>query len=37
VRGDYATLEARTDRQGVLDVAGFLKTAEGWKVTPVRR
>ena len=37
MRGDYATLEARTDRQGVLDVAGFLKTAEGWKVTPVRR
>lgn len=37
VRGDYAYLEAESERKGVLDVAGFEKTAEGWKVAPVRR
>ena len=37
VKGDYATLEAESERKGVLDVAGFEKTAEGWKVAPVRR
>ena len=37
ISGDSAYLEARTDRQGVLDVAAFIKTADGWKVTPVRR
>lgn len=37
IKGDYAYLEAATERQGVLDIAGFLKTADGWKVTPVRR
>lgn len=37
VSGDYAYLEARSERKGVLDVAGFLKTPEGWKVAPVRR
>ena len=37
VSGDYAYLEAESERKGVLDVAGFEKTAEGWKVAPVRR
>jgi len=37
VKGDYAYLEAESERKGVLDVAGFEKTAEGWKVAPVRR
>jgi len=37
IKGDYAYLEAETGRKGVLDVAGFEKTAEGWKVAPVRR
>ena len=37
ITGDYAYLEATTDRKGVLDVAGFEKTANGWKVAPVRR
>lgn len=37
VSGDYAYLEAATERKGVLDAAAFLKTADGWKVTPVRR
>ena len=37
ITGDYAVLEAKTDRKGVLDVAGFEKTAAGWKVAPVRR
>ena len=37
VKGDYATLEAESERKGVLDVAGFEKTAGGWKVAPVRR
>jgi hypothetical protein len=37
ISGDYAYLEAATERKGVLDVAAFLKTADGWKVTPVRR
>lgn len=37
ITGDYAVLEAKTDRKGVLDVAGFEKTAGGWKVAPVRR
>jgi hypothetical protein len=37
VRGDYAYLEASSDRKGVLDVAGFERTAAGWKVAPVRR
>ncbi|MCE9659204.1 MAG: hypothetical protein K8R60_11645 [Burkholderiales bacterium] len=37
VSGDYAYLEAESSRKGVLDVAGFEKTAEGWKVAPVRR
>jgi hypothetical protein len=37
VSGDYASLEAESERKGVLDVAGFEKTAEGWKVAPVRR
>ena len=37
VKGDYAYLEAESERKGVLDVAGFEKTADGWKVAPVRR
>ena len=37
ITGDYAYLEAESGRQGVLDVAGFLKTSQGWKVAPVRR
>jgi len=37
VRGDYAYLEADSGQRGVLDVAGFQKTAEGWMVAPVRR
>ena len=37
VKGDYAYIEAETERKGVLDVAGFEKTADGWKVAPVRR
>jgi len=37
VKGDYAYLEAQTGTKGVLDVAGFEKTADGWKVAPVRR
>ncbi|MEP7301109.1 MAG: hypothetical protein ABI699_06230 [Caldimonas sp.] len=37
VSGDYAYLEAESERKGVLDVAGFEKTGEGWKVAPVRR
>ena len=37
ISGDYACLEDETRRKGVLDVAGFEKTAEGWKVAPVRR
>ena len=37
ISGDYAYLEAATERKGVLDIAGFQKTADGWKVTPVRR
>jgi hypothetical protein len=37
ITGDYAVLEARTERKGVLDEAAFLKTVDGWKVTPVRR
>ncbi len=37
ITGDYAYLEAKSDRPNVLDVAAFEKTAEGWKVTPVRR
>ena len=37
VKGDYAYLEAETDRKGVLDISGFEKTADGWKVAPVRR
>ena len=37
VKGGYAYLEAESERKGVLDVAGFEKTAEGWKVAPVRR
>ena len=37
VKGDYAYLEAKTETKGVLDVAGFEKTANGWKVAPVRR
>ena len=37
VTGDYAYLEAESERKGVLDVAGFEKTADGWKVAPVRR
>ena len=28
VKGDYAYLEAESERKGVLDVAGFEKTAE---------
>lgn len=36
IGGDYAYLEARTERQA-LDVARFLKTAEGWKTTPLHR
>ena len=34
VSGDYAYLEAESERKGVLDVAGFEKTADGWKVAP---
>ena len=37
VKGDYAYLEAESERKGVLDVAGFEKTTDGWKVAPVRR
>ena len=37
VKGDYAYPEAESERKGVLDVAGFEKTADGWKVAPVRR
>ena len=37
ISGDYAYLEAATERKGVLDIAGFQKTADGWKVAPVRR
>ena len=37
VSGDYAYLEAESEKKGVLDVAGFEKTADGWKVAPVRR
>jgi len=37
VKGDYAYLEAKTETKGVLDVAGFEKTANEWKVAPVRR
>ena len=37
INGDYAYLEAKTAQKGVLDVAGFEKTAAGWKVAPVRR
>jgi len=37
VKGHYAYLEAESERKGVLDVAGFEKTADGWKVAPVRR
>jgi len=37
VKGDYAYLEAESERKGVLDVAGFERTAAGWKVAPVRR
>jgi hypothetical protein len=37
VKGGYAYLEAESERKGVLDVAGFEKTADGWKVGPVRR
>lgn len=37
ISGDYAYLEAESERKGVLDVAGFEKTADGWKVAPVRR
>ena len=37
ITGDYAYLEAETEQKGVPDVAGFAKTADGWKVAPVRR
>ena len=37
ITGDYAYLEAKTQQKGVLDVAGFERTAAGWKVAPVRR
>ncbi|MEO5883590.1 MAG: hypothetical protein ABIQ06_14320 [Caldimonas sp.] len=37
VKGDYAYLEAESERKGVLDVAGFEKTVHGWKVAAVRR
>ena len=37
VKGGYAYPEAESERKGLLDVAGFEKTAEGWKVAPVRR
>lgn len=35
--GDYAYLEAESTPKGSFDVAGFEKTAGGWKVAPVRR
>lgn len=37
ITGDYAYLEATSERPPLLDVAGFVKTPEGWKVAPVRR
>lgn len=37
IAGDYAYLEAESMPKGSFDVAGFEKTASGWKVTPVRR
>ncbi|MET0209692.1 MAG: hypothetical protein ABW220_11675 [Burkholderiaceae bacterium] len=37
IDGDYAYLEADSDRKPLLDVAGFEKIGSTWKVAKVRR